>query len=70
MDLNDETAEEFRQRLVRRFLTVLFIIRAKRHLKTVAEAFGMPERQQEYETQFIKDAEMVPRFADKSKQQS
>jgi hypothetical protein len=70
MDLDDETAEEFRQRLVRRFLTVLFIMRARRHVKAVAEAFGMPERQQEYEAQFIKDAELVPHFADKSKQQS
>jgi hypothetical protein len=46
---------------VRRFMTVLFVARAKRHLKTLAELYGWsPETLASHEEEFIKIAEFVP----------
>jgi len=56
-------AQEFADAQMRRFLTVLFVTRAKRHLKTLADLYGWsPEMCAEYEQRFIKPAEFVPRF--------
>jgi len=58
-----ETAEEFAEGQVRRFLTVLFTMRAKRHLKTLADLYGWsPELLAENESRFIKTAACVPAF--------
>jgi len=58
-----ETADEFAVAQVRRFLTVLFTTRARRHLKALAELYNWsPERLAEVEQQFIKTSDMVPRF--------
>lgn len=59
-----ETADEFAEGQIRRFLTVLFVARAKRHLKTLAELYAWsPEMLAEYEQRFIKIGNHVPRFA-------
>ena len=61
--MNAGTIQEFTDGQLRRFLTVLFITRAKRHLKTLAELYGWsPEMYAEYEQQFIKPAAFVPTF--------
>ncbi len=42
-------------------MTVLFVARAKRHLKTLAELYGWsPETLASHEEEFIKIAEFVP----------
>ena len=51
---------------VRRFMTVLFVTRAKRHLKTLAELYGWsPETLAAHEEEFIRVAEFVPVFQEK-----
>jgi hypothetical protein len=56
-----ETHKEFAESQIRRLLTVLFITRAKRHLKTLAELYEWtPEMLAAYEAQFIKLGEFVP----------
>jgi len=58
-----ETAAEFADGQVRRFLTVLFTLRAKRHLNTLATLYGWsPETLAEHESRFIKPTNYVPRF--------
>jgi len=58
-----ETAEEFAEGQVRRFLTVLFVQRAKRHLKALADLYGWsPEQLAEAEQRFLKPATFVPQF--------
>jgi hypothetical protein len=55
--------EEEAESQVRRFLTVLFVARAKRHLKALSVIYGWsPETLAEYEDRFIKTAEFVPVF--------
>lgn len=59
-----ETAAEFADGQVRRFLTVLFTLRAKRHLKTLATLYGWSaETLAEHEARFVKPSNCVPRFA-------
>lgn len=59
MDLHKEVATA----AVRRFMTVLFLIRAKRHLRTLAELYGWSsERLAELEERFIHMGDMVPVF--------
>ena len=42
-------------------MTILFVARAKRHLKTLAEVYGWtPAQLTEYEERFIKIGEHVP----------
>jgi hypothetical protein len=58
-----ETAQEFAEGQVRRFMTVLFVARAKRHLKALAELYSWsPEQLADYETRFIKPAAFIPQF--------
>ena len=59
-----ETSEEYASSQVRRLLTVLFVSRAKRHLKTLAELYSWsPEQLAEAEQRFIKTADFVPTFS-------
>ena len=47
----------------RRLFTVLFTVRAKRHLKTLADHYGWsPDVLKEHEQRFIRVADMVPCF--------
>lgn len=58
-----ETRKEFAEAQVRKFLTVLFAHRARRHLKTLAEIYDWsPAMLAEYEQRFISPAHMVPTF--------
>lgn len=58
-----ETKKEFAESQVRRFMTVLFIARARRHLRTLAGLYGWtPETLATYETRFITTSSTVPRF--------
>ena len=58
-----ETAAEEAEGHVRKFLTTLFVLRAKRHLKTLSEIYGWsPELLAEYEARFIKTVDCVPVF--------
>ena len=55
---------EYAETSVRRFLTVLFTQRARRHLRILAEHYGWtPAQLTEYEHRFIRAAFMTPRFA-------
>jgi len=57
------TTDEFTDSQVRRFLTVLFTLRFKRHLKALADLYGWsPEMLAENEARFIKPANCVPRL--------
>jgi hypothetical protein len=52
---------EYSESTVRRFLTVLFTLRARRHLRTLAELYGWsPEQLADAEVRFIRP--IVPRF--------
>lgn len=58
-----ETPAEEAEAQVRRLLTTLFVLRAKRYLKTLAVHYGWsPETLAEYELRFIKTSEFVPTF--------
>jgi len=58
-----ETPQEYASTQIRRFMTFLFIERARSHLKTLAVEYDWsPERLLEYETRFIKQAELVPEW--------
>ena len=55
---------EYAETSVRRYLTVLFTQRARRHLRVLAEHYGWtPEQLAEYESRFVRAAYMTPRFA-------
>ena len=59
-----ETAEEFAEGQVRRFLTTLIVARKRRHLKTLAEVYGWtPEQLADAEQRFLKTADCVPTFS-------
>jgi hypothetical protein len=59
-----ETPAEEAEAQVRRFMTTLFVTRAKRHLKTLSVAYGWsPETLAEYEARFIKTTSCVPSYA-------
>lgn len=59
-----ETTTEFSEGQVRRFMTVLFIARARRHLRKLAEIYGWtPETLATYEKKFILTEGMVPTFS-------
>ncbi len=59
-----QTREEFTASQARKFLTVLFVTRAKRHLKTLADLYGWsPETLAIHESRFIRVSDCVPRFA-------
>jgi hypothetical protein len=59
-----ETKKEFAESQVRRFMTVLFIARARRHLRNMATIYGWtPETLAAYEKRFILTEDMVPTFA-------
>ncbi len=58
-----ETPHEYAESQVRRFMTVLFVTRAKRHLQTLAELYGWsPETLAANELRFIRVADHVPIF--------
>lgn len=58
-----ETPQEFAEGQVRRFMTVLFVARAKRHLKNLSELYGWTSEQlAEHEARFIKPAAFIPKF--------
>lgn len=58
-----ETRKEFAEAQARKFLTVLFAKRARRHLKALAEIYGWSHAMlAEYEERFIKSADVVPIF--------
>jgi hypothetical protein len=40
MGFTMQTTQEFAESQIRRFFTVLFTVRAKRHLRTLAEHYG------------------------------
>lgn len=55
---------EYAETSVRRYLTVLFTQRARRHLRILADHYGWtPEQLAEYENRFLRAAYMTPRFA-------
>lgn len=59
-----ETTREFAESQARRFMTVLFVARARRHLRTLAGLYGWtPETLAAHEARFIKTENTVPRFA-------
>lgn len=59
-----ETPAEEAEAQVRRLLTTLFVIRAKRYLKTLAVHYGWsPETLAEYEIRFIKTSDFVPTYS-------
>ncbi len=52
---------EYSESQIRRFMTMLFILRARRHLKSLAVIYNWtPEILSEYEQRFIRTADMVP----------
>jgi hypothetical protein len=56
-----QSQQEYSEGQIRRFMTILFVARAKRHLKTLAEVYGWtPAQLTEYEERFIKIGEHVP----------
>jgi hypothetical protein len=58
-----ETPKEYAEAQVRRFMTVLFVTRAKRHLRTLAELYGWsPETLAANEQRFIRVADHAPVF--------
>jgi hypothetical protein len=58
-----ETPKEFAESQVRRFMTSLFIARARRHLRTLATIYNWtPETLAAHESRFIRTEYMVPRF--------
>jgi hypothetical protein len=58
-----ETADEFAESHIRRFLTTLVVNRRRRLLKMVAELYGWsPETLALYEERYIKTSECVPIF--------
>lgn len=60
-----ETPHEYAEAQVRRFMTVLFVNRAKRHLRTLAELYGWsPETLATNEQRFIRVADHVPIFVE------
>jgi hypothetical protein len=62
--MQHQSRAEFEESQVRRLLTVLFLTRAKRHLKTLAEVYSWsPEQLLEYEERFIQYNACVPIFA-------
>ncbi len=63
-----QTAAEFAESQSRRFFTVLFTLRAKRHLRTLAEQYGWSsETLASYEARFIRVP--VPQFFLEPRQQ-
>lgn len=59
-----QTLQEFKEAHVRRFLTVLFITRARRHLRVLGEMYGWsPEQLAANTERFIRYHEHVPRFS-------
>ncbi len=62
--LTMETADEFAESQIRRFLTTLVVNRRKRLLKMVAELYGWsPETLALYEERFLKIGDSVPIFS-------
>jgi hypothetical protein len=60
-----ETPHEFAEAQVRRFMTVLFVARAKRHLRTLAELYSWsPETLMANEQRFINIADHAPVFVE------
>ena len=60
-----ETSKEYAEAQVRRFMTVLFVNRAKRHLRTLAELYGWsPETLATNEQRFIRVGDCVPVFVE------
>jgi hypothetical protein len=56
-----QTAHDFAESQLRRFFTVLFTVRAKRHLRVLAEHYGWPpETLAEYETRFVRAPHTAP----------
>lgn len=54
---------DYHETQIRKFMTVLFTERAKRHLKTLAVEYGWSSQMlAEYETRFIKPVNFVPFF--------
>lgn len=61
-----ETPDEYEEAQTRKFMTYLFYLRAKRHLKTLAEIYGWsPELLQARENQFLIPSMFVPTFQEK-----
>lgn len=54
---------EYQESQVRLFLTVLFMKRAQRHLRTLATLYGWsPEHLTEMESRFLQQANFTPRL--------
>lgn len=54
---------EYRESQVRRFLSVLFMVRGRRHLKTLAEIYKWsPSQLEEMELRFLRQSDFVPIF--------
>jgi hypothetical protein len=59
-----QTRDEFTEAQIRKFMTVLFVTRARRHLKTLSELYSWsPEELAAHEARFIRVSECVPHFA-------
>lgn len=64
-----ESYDEYANGAVRRFLTHMFVLRARRHLNTLAAHYGWtPEKLREYEERFIRTTEFVPVFIEPRRQ--
>lgn len=60
-----ETPREYAESQIRKFMTVLFVTRAKRHLKTLADLYGWsPETLEANEQRFIRIGDHVPIFVE------
>lgn len=58
-----EPRKEFIDGQLRKFFTVLFVTRARRHLATLATLYGWTEEQkEEYDERFIKITDCVPSY--------
>jgi hypothetical protein len=59
-----ETPQEYATSQVRRLMTVLFSLRAKRHLRSLADLYGWtPEQLAAHEARFITTQYCVPEFS-------
>jgi hypothetical protein len=57
----DLSHEEYRESQLRRFLTVFFMIRARRHLRTLATLYKWsPEHLAAQEARFLRQADFTP----------
>jgi hypothetical protein len=61
--LHEIPHEEYRETQIRKFLTVFFMIRARRHLRTLATLYKWsPEHLAAQEARFLRQADFTPQI--------